>query len=220
MEAKTDNLGENGTSQNVEITVFFASNNSKQNQNTPKRKQTISKTKQTASKTKQTLAKKEKGENDMFCPSCGKEMPDGAKFCGNCGNSVDNPATFVEVVEPPFVKWRTVSAVISVVFGALPFLLGVLSMLNGVYGNFTLLFVTGLFLLVAAVVSFATRESTNVVPAAAMPIFYLVAAVAGILAQSAQGHWAVIGAVMSVVVLVKIVLVNKAQEAKNSKENG
>lgn len=27
----------------------------------------------------------------MFCPNCGKELPDGAKFCSGCGRPVDRP---------------------------------------------------------------------------------------------------------------------------------
>ena len=28
----------------------------------------------------------------MFCPECGKQLPDGTKFCGNCGNRLEAPA--------------------------------------------------------------------------------------------------------------------------------
>lgn len=27
----------------------------------------------------------------MYCPKCGKELPEGAQFCPNCGNSVNTP---------------------------------------------------------------------------------------------------------------------------------
>lgn len=32
----------------------------------------------------------------MFCPNCGKEIPDGAAFCGECGTSLAAPAAPVE----------------------------------------------------------------------------------------------------------------------------
>ena len=32
----------------------------------------------------------------MFCPNCGKEIPDGAAFCGECGTSLAAPASPVE----------------------------------------------------------------------------------------------------------------------------
>lgn len=29
-----------------------------------------------------------KGDKDMFCTKCGKEIPNDSKFCTNCGNSI------------------------------------------------------------------------------------------------------------------------------------
>ena len=28
----------------------------------------------------------------MFCPNCGKQLPDDARFCGGCGNRMETPA--------------------------------------------------------------------------------------------------------------------------------
>lgn len=154
----------------------------------------------------------------MFCPSCGKEMPDGAKFCGNCGNSVNSPATFgaLEVVDPPFVKWRLISGVISGALGAFPLLFGVLTVSSGAYGAFLGMLVCGGFLLLAGVISVITRESTSVVVPAMLPVFYAVAAVAGHFAHLVfQPAWAIICAIMSIVVLVKIIRLDDARETDN-----
>ena len=35
----------------------------------------------------------------MFCPKCGKEMPEGIKFCTNCGLNLE--AFFVKTVQQP-----------------------------------------------------------------------------------------------------------------------
>ena len=29
----------------------------------------------------------------MFCPNCGKELPDGSKFCGFCGADISKEQT-------------------------------------------------------------------------------------------------------------------------------
>lgn len=48
-------------------------------------------------------------EKNMFCPKCGKQIPEGAKFCGGCGNPVkplsEAPSAgrmqFTKAAEPP-----------------------------------------------------------------------------------------------------------------------
>lgn len=141
-------------------------------------------------------------------------MPDDALYCGCCGNSVDNPATFLEPEpEPPFKKWRIVSSVVSIIFGGLPCILGVMSVINGIYDTFLWLFVGGLFALISAGVSIATSNTTNVIAVSTLPVFYAVAAVGMILAQSpVQGMWFAVCAIMAIVVTIKTTQLNKPAE--------
>ena len=37
----------------------------------------------------------------MFCPKCGKQIPDGAKFCPGCGNKVQTPDGNVQQTRKP-----------------------------------------------------------------------------------------------------------------------
>lgn len=59
------------------------------------------------------IGRKEKEERNMFCPKCGKQIPDGSRFCSICGEkiavpepvvTVENRKTAVTVVQPGAVR--------------------------------------------------------------------------------------------------------------------
>jgi ribosomal protein L37AE/L43A len=68
------------------------------------------------------------GNENMYCPNCGKEMPEGAKFCDKCGSSADGTSatpqtdTASEKNKPSLIV-RILSAVLALAAVAL-FILG------------------------------------------------------------------------------------------------
>lgn len=44
----------------------------------------------------------------MYCPKCGKQLPEGAKFCGSCGNPVGGPAQTGPAVNVPVYRMPAV----------------------------------------------------------------------------------------------------------------
>lgn len=42
----------------------------------------------------------------MYCPSCGKEIPDSSKFCLHCGSSVPTPAVPIIESQPEQLQWQ------------------------------------------------------------------------------------------------------------------
>lgn len=47
----------------------------------------------------------------MYCPNCGKEIPDNSRFCPECGKEIEKPnkgtEVSAEIVEHPYTDYET-----------------------------------------------------------------------------------------------------------------
>ena len=60
----------------------------------------------------------------MFCPSCGEELPEGAKFCKNCGKDLSNLKQPDAVPVPVAENDHKIAIIIGYVLALLSPLLG------------------------------------------------------------------------------------------------